>query len=298
MEKRLVVIQRNPKSGSGGRSRRREILRLVSSLKERGYCPRLFSRRECLDAFLRENHRRDELVCLVAAGGDGTVGDLINRYPGVPLALFPLGTENLLARYLGITRSGAAAAEMIASGRTRFMDLGLANDRRFSLMMSCGYDAEVIRRLHACRTGHIKKTTYLQPILRSLRTYEYPELRVICDNDGKSISGRLALVANLPMYAMHLRVATSAAGDDGELDLRLFERGSAFQMLRYIYKVAFRKHEQLEDVQSKRVGRIRIESDVPVPVQIDGDPAGFTPVDVQVLQGALEVFVPSLSSTA
>ncbi|MCH7688852.1 MAG: diacylglycerol kinase family lipid kinase [Planctomycetes bacterium] len=295
MNDRLVVIQRNPKSGSG--PRREKILELIASLKAHGFRPHLFSKRERLAEFLDDPQRLHHLVCIVAAGGDGTIGDVINRYPGVPLAIFPLGTENLFARYLGIPRSGQAVADIIAAGRIRQMDLGLANGRRFSLMVSCGFDADVIHRLHDGRRGHIRKYSYLQPILQSLRKYDYPEIRVNWDGVEKPRTGRLALLANLPMYAMHLPVARSAVGDDGLLDLRLFQRGSAFQMIRYIYKVACGKHERLQDVETAQVRRVHIDSDVPVPVQIDGDPAGFTPLEIEVLPKALEVLVPTNDST-
>ena len=67
---------------------------------------------------------RDGLRGLVAAGGDGTVADLVNRFPDVPLAILPLGTENLLARHVGIACDGRLVAEMIARGETRRIDLG------------------------------------------------------------------------------------------------------------------------------------------------------------------------------
>jgi diacylglycerol kinase (ATP) len=291
MNDRLVVIQRNPKSGSG--SRRENILELVAALEAHGFSPHVFSERERLSEFLDDPQRLHRLVCIVAAGGDGTIGDVINRYPGVPLAILPLGTENLFAKYLRIPRSGRTVADIISVGRIRQFDLGLANGRRFSQMVSCGFDADVIHRLHDSRKGHIRKYSYLQPILQSLRKYEYPEIRVNLDGVEKPWTGRLALVANLPMYAMHLPVARSAVGDDGLLDLRLFQRGSAFQMIRYVYKVACRKHERLQDVEIAQVRRVQIDSDVPVPVQIDGDPAGFTPVEIEVLPLALKVLVPA-----
>jgi len=233
----------------------------------------------------------------VAAGGDGTVGDVINRFSGIPLAILPLGTENLFARYLGIPRCGKKVADMIAVGQTRRFDLGVMNGVRFALMVSCGFDANVIHQLHTNRSGHIRKFTYLQPILQSLRKYHYPEFRLFLDDAQTPLTGRLAVLANLPMYAMHLQVARSAVGDDGLLDLRLFQRGSAFQMIRYLTKVAFGRHERLKDVQMAQVRRVRIESNEPIPLQIDGDPAGFTPAEIHVLPQALEVFVPQSKTT-
>jgi diacylglycerol kinase family enzyme len=91
-------------------------------------------------------------------------------------------------------------------------------------------------------------------------------------------------------------MAGSACGDDGILDLRLFQRGSAFQMWRYFFKVFGNCHERLGDVLSVRGSRIRIESDVPVPVQLDGDPAGWTPAEFRILPAAAEVLVPLLAA--
>ena len=111
-----VAILRNPKSGS--ERGRRELLELVSELRRRGLQPRLFSHRERLQQRLTEPVLRERLLCVVAAGGDGTVGDVINRYPDLPIAVLPLGTENLLACYLRIPRSERLVAQMIADRRT------------------------------------------------------------------------------------------------------------------------------------------------------------------------------------
>jgi diacylglycerol kinase family enzyme len=255
--------------------------------------PRLIGRRERLDQILECDARRSDLVAIVAAGGDGTVGDVVNRFPGVPIAILPLGTENLLSRYLGIPCSGRIVAEMIAQRHTRSLDLCALNDRRFVLMASFGFDADVVSRTHSRRRGHITRWNYLQPILESAWTYGHPELRVFVDGASQPITGRLAVIVNLPMYALGLQFASSARGDDGLMDLRLFQGGSTFAMLRYLYTVATGAHEMLSDVLSLRAARVWIEADKPVPIQVDGDPAGCTPADICTLPGALRVFVPA-----
>jgi diacylglycerol kinase family enzyme len=242
------------------------------------------------------------------------VGDLVNRFPDVPLAILPLGTENLLARHLGIPCDGRFVAELIARRWTRQIDVGLLNGRRFTLMVSAGFDADVVHRVHVRRQGNIRKSNYIQPILETLRSYRYPEMRVAVDGEGPSAAtgvrrdesaasagplfGRLVVVANLPEYALGLPVAGGAAGDDGLFDLRVFQRPSAFQMFRYLYKVARRQHEELADVQVARVRTVRIDSAVPVPIQCDGDPAGWTPAEISVLPGALTLMVPQPANAA
>jgi diacylglycerol kinase (ATP) len=292
-----VAIQRNPTSGTG--LQRSELLHLVSHLRRLGIRPRLYSQRQRLEARLQNAEERRQLVCLVAAGGDGTVGDLANRFPDLPLAVLPLGTENLLAGHLGIPSDGRFVAEMIAAGCRRVIDVGVINGRRFLLMVTAGFDADIVHRAHARRTGHIRKWNYLQPIWESLRSYRYPKLRVSAEGGDlpgdQLLSGRLIVVANLPAYAMGLPLAMNADGADGLLDLRVFRRRSAFQMLRYLYKVLLRQHETLADVFSGRAKRVTITCDTPVPIQCDGDPAGFTPAEVTILPGALTLIVPKSS---
>lgn len=291
LPERWVAIQRNPAAGSG--LQRALLGDLVRGLRRAGFRVRMFKDRARLRKWVSAHEQTGDLVCLVAAGGDGTVADVFNRFPGVPVAILPMGTENLLARYLNVPASGSAVAELIATDSKRKFDLGLLGTRRFALMVSAGFDAEVVRRVHAARRGHISHTTYIQPILDSLRSYDHPELRLTVDGASSPQIARLAVVVNIPAYALGLPVAQSAVGDDGQLDLRLFEQGSAFQMIWYLCNLALGTHERLPDVISRPARRVRIESDRPVPLQADGDPAGFTPADISVLPGALQVYCPA-----
>jgi diacylglycerol kinase (ATP) len=285
-----VAIQRNPMSGTGGA--RRDLLELIKHLQRLKLRPKMFTKRERLAAALADPERRAALYCIVAAGGDGTFRDIINRYPGVRIALFPLGTENLVSRYLKIPRNGIRVAEMIAAGKVTTLDLGRCGDRRFSVMASAGFDADVIHRAHARRSGHISRWSYLQPIAVSLRTYSYPELRVFVDGSAVPVSCRLGVLVNLPAYALGINMATGARDNDGRFDLRLFQCGGAFQMWRYFLNLMCGIHERLSDVKSMTGAKVRWESDVPIPIQVDGDPAGQTPAEFEILAHAVEVIVP------
>lgn len=289
--RRVVAIQRNPLSGTG--LYRHELLNLAAGLRRFGFQPRIFSRRERLRAWLELPENRGRLACLVAAGGDGTVGDMLNRYPGLPLAILPLGTENLLARYLHIPCCGQDVADMIAAGLRRRLDVCRVGERRFAIMASFGLDADVVHRTHARRTGNITRLSYLQPIWDSLTQYEFPELRLYVDDRPTPLRARLAILMNLPAYALGLGIAPNACCDDGLFDLRLFDHASSIQMMRDLFDVVRGGLGHPEHVRTVRAAKVRIEADVPVPVQMDGDPAGWTPTEVSVLPAALEVIVPA-----
>jgi len=297
-----VAIQRNPNSGSG--RRRRHLLGFVRALKKRGLRPRLFSRRERLDAALAQPDARESLVCLVPAGGDGTVSDVVNRFPGIPICPFPLGTENLLCRFLGIGHDGEKTAELISAGKTKALDLGVytpesgtdtpdspIREFRFVLMGSAGFDAEVIHRLHRIRKGHIGKLTYVRPILSAMLNYPYPMMRVFPDGSETPVEGGLTVVSNLPAYAFGMPVTPDAVGDDGLFSVCVFERPGTCRLARYFWQMIRKRHFDRPDVHHLTAAEIRIESDSPVPLQIDGEAIGQTPCRLTLLPAALRVFV-------
>ena len=258
--------------------------------------PRIVGDLSEIAEFSAERQRAGRLRAVVAAGGDGTVAEVVNRVAaGIPLAVFPLGTENLLAQYINMPRDAEEAAQVIAAGQTVQQDAGNASGRLFVLMVGCGFDAEVVRRLHDERDGHISRWSYLKPIWESIRNYDYPELRIICEPGGpdeRSIQARFAFVINVPRYALGLQFTPGAQSDDGLFNLCALHRGSFIDGLRYFWHVVFQSHPRLEDCTLATARRLRIESDRPVPYELDGDPGGILPLDVEILPGRLTLLVP------
>jgi len=290
-----VAIQRNPRSGSG--QRRRFLFDLASELKRHSLRPHIFSRRESLTERLKDPERRAALVGIVAAGGDGTLTDVANRYPGIPACPFPLGTENLLAKYLGIPLDGEAAARIMAAGNRQRFDVGLAgcetdDKSRFLIMGSVGFDADVIHRLHDSRRGNISHWSYVSPICRSAMHYSFPTLTVTAEGQAEPIRGSLVVVSNFPAYAFKLPVNPDAEPDDGLLTVRVFQKAGRWNFAKYSAMVTCRKHLDRTDVRVIKTSAVTIECETTAPVQIDGDPFGTTSTSFRCLPGELELFVP------
>lgn len=290
MTKPWVAIQRNPKSGSGGR--RRHLLDLISELRQRGLRPRLYSRREKLDSALHDPAARESLVAIVAAGGDGTLADVINRHPDLPVCPFPLGTENVLCKLLGIKLDARQFADIILAGHQKLLDSGMHGTKRFVLMASVGFDAEVIRRLHDTRTGNIHRWTYVSPILKTAFSYGFPELRIFIDDNPTPLTGCMVVVSNLPAYAFGLPMTPSAVGDDGKFSVCIFQKPGGFQLFRYWIRVKRMQHFNRPDIIHTEATRIRIESKQPAPIQMDGDPAGMTPCVFEIEPARVRLIVP------
>ncbi|MEE2685944.1 MAG: diacylglycerol kinase family protein [Planctomycetota bacterium] len=293
----LVVISMNPSAGA--RSGRGQVERLQSLLHEDGYRVRRTSDLEELRQITATAMAAGNLRVVVAAGGDGTIARVLNETePGIPLTILPLGTENLLSKYLSIDPGPESVASLVRDGWTVDLDAGRANGTLFTLMLGCGFDAEVVRRLDSARRGHIRHLSYLRPILDTVRHYDYPEIRVSLCGQGNEktvtpLTARWVFVVNLPRYACNLKLVPGATGTDGLLDLCTFRRGSILQGLRYLAGVLRGKHQEMEDCVMHQAPYVRLESDQPVPYQLDGDPGGELPVEVEVVPGRLKMMVPA-----
>ena len=204
-QRNRILIAANPTAGA--RAIDSPIDRLAAAITNAGFEP---TRHHDLGQFAVDAaaaRESDQLHAVIAAGGDGTASAVANRIaPDVPLLVFPLGTENLLARYLGIRADPAQACDILRTGDKLQMDAGLANGRMFLLMASCGFDAEVVRRVHQRRRGHITRLSYVQPTLESLHEYPHPDIRVYCDaaaDDATNpqVLGKWVFVMNVTMYA-------------------------------------------------------------------------------------------------
>ncbi len=347
---RRVLILVNPRAGR--RSVRHKVDRLAGLLVRRGGCDvEVCSDLDSTCQQANQWHAAGQLRALVAVGGDGTISDVVNRIDaGVPLAIFPGGTSNLIARHFRMEPSPELLYRTITAGQPLRIDVGRASasrgSRLFVAMASCGFDAEVVAQVHrrrqACRGGFLGYWSYVKPILDSIRKYRYPEIRVYCEpgkgdwprvpevpvpfsrggevgqgdrhllperpggcfaqkepvpfssgfSSGGPITARWAFVLNLPRYGWGLPIAPWTDPADGQLDLCTLRRGSLAAGLGYVAAIGVGLHRQLDDCTARPVRRVRIEADGDVEYQLDGDPVGHLPVDIEVVPGRLTLLLP------
>ena len=292
-----VLISVNPKAGA--RSSQTIVDQTAGTLRESGYQVEIPPDIDHLAETAAAKLENGTLRAVVAAGGDGTVSLVVNRTPpGAPVIVLPLGTENLLAKYLKLRAEPARICEIIKRGAFVRLDAAQANERIMLLMLSAGFDAAVVQRVEQNRSGHIRRRAYVKPIFEMIRSYEYPELRIYLDLEEESataepqIIAKWSFVVNLPCYAMGLGIAPDAVGTDGNLDVCTLKEGSLWKGLKYLTGVIMKGHENWDDCVTRRARKIRIESDAQVPYQVDGDIGGHLPVDIEVLPQRLTLLVP------
>ena len=185
---RHVVVSVNPKAGAWSPEHR--VSQLVELLRSHGLHVTVLSNLDAVAGEANGLFAEGRLRALIAVGGDGTAAELVNRTtPGLPLTVFPAGNENLLARYFRLSSTPQECCRTVVEGALVERDAGLANQRIFLIMAGCGFDADVVRSLHEHRRGHVTSASYFNPILESIRHYDYPELRVYWMEDGAARTG-------------------------------------------------------------------------------------------------------------
>jgi diacylglycerol kinase family enzyme len=301
-----VLISVNPKAGR--RAVTQSVQRLAATLTAHGLTVEVQQSLEQVAALANQWFSEGKLRAVVGVGGDGTAAELVNRTAeGVPITLLACGTANILAKHLGLCHRPERLCQTIVEGKLVRLDAGRVGNRIFLALFSCGFDATVVERLHHWRTAHrvahIGYLSYIKPILESIRTYDYPAIQVQCLDPPEGSDGtypppattRWVFALNLPRYGWGLRLAPGARADDGLLDVCTFDRGSLWSGLRYVIAAQLGLHPHMPDCGLQQGRRFQIRSDQPVPYQLDGDPGGELPVEVELLSDRLTLLVPSSS---
>jgi diacylglycerol kinase family enzyme len=307
-KKQTILVLHNPKSGSHHAI---DLIRgLASGLIESGFQVESYDSLDTFQSRSTELETRGDLRAVIAAGGDGTAAAVATRISSeVPLWLCPLGTENLLARYLGMTTDLNMLIASIRQMKTRAMDAGLANGRLFLIMVGVGFDAEVVRLVHSRRTGHIHRSHYWIPIIKSMFSYRFPQLRIVAHSPLLSVShstdeasdrheAAWYFLLNLPRYASGLAIAPSARGDDGFIDVCGFKRSGLFYGLRYLAKLWLGTHRDDPGFTHHLAAKFRIEARTPsdnarISYQLDGDWGGYLPLEIECIPGRLRFIEPA-----
>jgi diacylglycerol kinase (ATP) len=232
---------------------------------------------------------------IAVAGGDGTVREVAHGLEGSGkrLMIIPSGTENLLAKELGLSDVFKQLVEVFEDDFARELDLGIANGRCFTSIAGFGFDGDIVKKVSEKRKGHITHLHYLQPILETFRDHEFPQMRVIVDDEEIFNSQGVVFVGNISRYATGLRILYKADFSDGLLDVCVYRCASRMQFIKLSAKTVFRLHADSDDVIYRQCKRIYISSPSEnVRTQIDGDPGPELPMKIEVIPHAVKVFVP------
>jgi YegS/Rv2252/BmrU family lipid kinase len=230
---------------------------------------------------------------VIAAGGDGTVNEIARglTHTETVLGLMPLGSIMNVARTLWVPRDLALAARTIVEGKVLAMDMGRVGDRYFLEAAGVGLDAGLFGYFDRLDSGG-SWLRVARAVWRFVRQLGSP--RVTVQFPGGTLRARAPMVsiANGPYVGAAYAIAPNARIDDGLLDVVVFRRTSIPRVLLHLALVAGgRPLPPPRQARVLRVPWLRVSKrrGRPLPVHIDGNPIGITPVEVRAAPAALRV---------
>lgn len=230
---------------------------------------------------------------VVACGGDGTINEVIQPLPGTDVALgvIPTGTANVFAREMGIPLNPVEAIKALTAGQARYLDVGISDGRYFLLWAGVGFDAEVLLNVKPAAKRRYGIPAFVASTLLTLLRFEGARAEIVLGDKKLRRRVLLAIISNIKHYAL-FELSRDAEPDDGLFEVLLFQGSGFLTKLRHLLSLLLRRHYASPLVESFRASALTIQSEKPLPVQVDGDVVGQTPVSFQVVPRALKVILP------
>lgn len=281
----------NPASGAGGRPDRAE--RVVEWFRQRG--DEVVARRTSGPGDATRLARGAEgFDAVIAAGGDGTVNEVLNGLAGgdLPLGILPWGTGNVFAKEMGFPRGLRRCCRVIRRGLSARLDLGRCGERRFLMMAGAGIDAYALGRMRGKNWKRLFGVAgYAVGALLAFARYRDAEIEVRFP-DGARLKGSYVLVSNTRLYGGVFAFAPTAVPTDGLLDVFVFKGRSRWGLLGFLVRRILLPGRLFRGGALVKTASVELRSAAAVPLQVDGDPFAPLPRTLIVEPASLSVLLP------
>ncbi|MES2308775.1 MAG: diacylglycerol kinase family protein [Verrucomicrobiota bacterium] len=230
---------------------------------------------------------------VVAAGGDGTINEVVQGIKGSSaiLGILPVGTINVFASELKIPNNLQEAWNVILAGKTKAVDLPNANGHSFVQLAGVGLDAKVVKKTTWESKKKFGPLSYLLTLFK-VASRKHPKLRIET-LEGIRYKTRFMLVGNGRFYGGPLQVFRKAELSDGLMDVCLFDKVDYISLIRYGNGIVWGDHTTMEDVTYFQTKGFSVTSKKKrVPLEVDGEWTGYTPCEFSFGNKSLSVLVP------
>jgi YegS/Rv2252/BmrU family lipid kinase len=228
-------------------------------------------------------------------GGDGTISEVATGLAGTQtaLAILPGGTGNVLAYEFGVPQDFVEATKLLVSEHTiRSVDIGVIGNRKFLLRAGVGFEAMAVERTPRELKDRFGLLAYGIGGLQALIESQPVSYTLDLDGETQIAHGVVCSVANSGHLGVPgLRLSPKVDTQDGLLDVFVLKRVD-LKLLVQIISENLADSLGLRDVQHWQVKQVKILSDPPQTVQVDGDNLGMTPVEIRCLPRSLHIVVP------
>lgn len=230
---------------------------------------------------------------IAVAGGDGTMNDAVNGVtPTSPaLGLIPIGTANVLARELGLGTGPEAIVDCLTRGRFLAVRPGVANGRRFLMMASAGFDAQVVDGLNQDLKRCIGKAAYMVEATRRIVRYACPPLALRID--GRPVTAATIVACRGRHYGGGFVLAPGADLSTPRFQVALFRRPGRLATVGYSLALPLGLLTRLNLIDHVAADRIDIAGPSGDPVQGDGDVIARLPVTLTIANDPVFLIAPA-----
>jgi YegS/Rv2252/BmrU family lipid kinase len=231
---------------------------------------------------------------IVAAGGDGTLNEVVNGVasPDLPIAFLPFGTVNVFALEAGIPTSLEDACTLAVQGLPRQITLGRINGELFVLMVSVGWDAESVARVRPGLKKLIGRLAYALSTLETLLLRKPEPLNLIMP-DGSCHVGFGAVISNCRYYGGRYVVTPEASMFRDDLEVCLLRQGSRLAPLKFAASLLLKRPLQPPLVEFLSIAEAELKGEN-ISVQFDGDAWGTLPVRLEAVPKAVSMVLPEI----
>jgi diacylglycerol kinase (ATP) len=294
MGKRVHFII-NPISGRRGR-RRRHLDVFMERLSQNGHDVHINYTQGPKDASRLAGEAVDAGADLIGvAGGDGTIHEAVDGLgdADIPVLVVPCGTENVVAKYLGIRLDANRLWDTFEGHHVRPFRMMEANGRKVLFSCGLGLDGAIIRALSARRRGHISYGSYVIPVVSAFLRYRSPNLTVNVDKSDVYSGPGLVLVGKVPRYALGMKALWRADPADEWIDVAIFPRRRGLPLLWDAVRVLVNPRWRSASAVYLKGRAIRVTADSATPMQFDGEYAGEAPVEVVLTSQFVRFVAPT-----
>jgi diacylglycerol kinase (ATP) len=241
----------------------------------------------------------------VAVGGDGTVNEVVNGLVGadeVELAVVHRGTGGDFIRTFGIPRKLESALDVVRSGQARTIDLGRATLRTwagrdgsawFANIASAGMSGAIAKRVNETDSAFGGRLAYAWSTVAVFARWRNAHVQVTVDGERRSGTMHDVLVANGRYLGGGMMICPDAEPDDGLFDVLLIGDVTKRDLVTSLPKIYRGKHLPHPKAELLRGRTVEIDSPEPLPVELDGEQPGTTPVRFELVPRVLRLRVPS-----
>jgi len=236
---------------------------------------------------------------IVASGGDGTIFEVLNGYfanpskKRIPFGVIPIGRGNAFARDLDfVSERWEESVDVLQNKKTKKVDAGIfttgGNNFYFINILGFGFVTDIAGTAFKLRM--FGDLSYILGVLYQTIMLESYHLKIEADGKIMERENVFVEISNTRYTGKDFLMAPSAKIDDGLLDITLLNKLSRVKVMQCLPKIFKGTHIHMKEVETFRAKHLKIETDSPKLLTPDGQLMGSTPIEVECLPGAIEVF--------